>query len=156
MGGWLAQGGAGIGSYEAGWFRDNVVSARVVLPNGEVKEFKGQDLDFISDVEGITGLISEVTIRVQPLEDLEVVAVSCPDPHKLQRLAELLIEKKLPIWSLIFINPRMAELRNKAPLMEHDGHTVEERVLLPIAYIIHLTYRKKDHDTVMNQLPEPP
>jgi len=154
VGGWLAQGGAGIGSYEAGWFRDNVVSARVVLPNGEVREFKGQDLDFVSDIEGITGLISEVTIRVQPLEDLEVVAVSCPDPRKLQRLAELLIQKKLPIWSLIFINPRMAELRNKAPLMEHYGHTVEKRVFLPIAYIIHLAYRKKDHDGVMNQLPD--
>ena len=34
VGGWLAQGGAGIGSYEAGWFSDNVVSARVVLPTG--------------------------------------------------------------------------------------------------------------------------
>ena len=28
VGGWLAQGGAGIGSLESGWFRDNVVSAR--------------------------------------------------------------------------------------------------------------------------------
>ena len=28
--GWLAQGGAGIGSFEAGWFPENVVSARVV------------------------------------------------------------------------------------------------------------------------------
>jgi len=27
-GGWLAQGGAGIGSYEYGWYRDNVLSAR--------------------------------------------------------------------------------------------------------------------------------
>ncbi len=152
VGGWLAQGGAGIGSYEAGWFRDNVVMARVVLPDGEVKVFSGPELDLISDVEGITGLISEVTLQVQPLEDLEVVAVSCPDPHKVQRLAELLIERRLPIWSLIFINPRMAEVRNKAPLMEHDGHTVEERVLLPIAYIIHLAYRKKDHDAVMNPL----
>ena len=26
-GGWLAQGGAGIGSYEYGWFRDNVICA---------------------------------------------------------------------------------------------------------------------------------
>ena len=37
VGGWLAQGGAGIGSFESGWFRDNVVSARVVLPDGSVK-----------------------------------------------------------------------------------------------------------------------
>ncbi len=55
-GGWLAQGGAGIGSYEAGWFKDNVVSARVVLPSGEVREFTGVDLDLISDAEGITGI----------------------------------------------------------------------------------------------------
>jgi FAD/FMN-containing dehydrogenase len=34
VGGWVAQGGAGIGSYESGWFQDNVLSARVVLPDG--------------------------------------------------------------------------------------------------------------------------
>ena len=47
VGGWLAQGGAGIGSYEAGWFCNNVISARVVLPDGTVKEFSGPDLDLI-------------------------------------------------------------------------------------------------------------
>ena len=41
VGGWLAQGGAGIGSFEFGWFHDNLVSARVVLPNGEVRDFNG-------------------------------------------------------------------------------------------------------------------
>jgi FAD/FMN-containing dehydrogenase len=66
-GGWLAQGGAGIGSYEYGWFVDNVVSARVVLPSGEVREFSGQDLELISDAEGTTGFISQVTLRVRPL-----------------------------------------------------------------------------------------
>ena len=49
VGGWLAQGGTGIGSFEAGWFKDNVVSARVVMADGNVKEFQGQDLDLISD-----------------------------------------------------------------------------------------------------------
>ena len=78
-GGWLAQGGAGIGSFESGWFRENVVSARVVMANGEVREFAGPDLDLISDACGTTGLISEMTIRVQPLEDLEVVAIGAPN-----------------------------------------------------------------------------
>lgn len=32
VGGWLAQGGAGIGSYEYGYFRDNVVSAPWYCP----------------------------------------------------------------------------------------------------------------------------
>ncbi len=65
VGGWLAQGGAGIGSYEFGWFRDNVVSARVVLPSGEARDFSGQDLDLVSDAEGTTGFISQVTLRVK-------------------------------------------------------------------------------------------
>jgi Fe-S oxidoreductase/FAD/FMN-containing dehydrogenase len=154
VGGWLAQGGAGIGSYEFGWFRDNVVSARVVLPNGEVKEFGGQDLDFISEVEGITGLISEVTLRVQLLEELEVISIGIPKAHDFQRFAQLLIDKNLPIWSLIFINPRMAELKNQSPLMEHNGHPAEERVLLPPSYVTTLAFRKRDREAVNGQLLE--
>jgi Fe-S oxidoreductase/FAD/FMN-containing dehydrogenase len=154
VGGWLAQGGAGIGSYESGWFRDNVVSARVVFPNGEVKEFNSPDLDFISEVEGITGLISEVTLRVQSLEELEVISISSPKAHDFQQLAQSLIDKKLPIWSLIFINPRMAELKNQSPLMEHNGHPVEERVILPLSYVTTLAFRKKDREAVVPQLPE--
>ncbi len=38
VGGWLAQGGAGIGSFEYGYFKENVVGARVVLPTGEVRQ----------------------------------------------------------------------------------------------------------------------
>jgi Fe-S oxidoreductase/FAD/FMN-containing dehydrogenase len=154
VGGWLAQGGTGIGSFESGWFRDNVISARVVLPDGEVRGFSGPELDFISDAEGITGLISEVTLHVRPLEDMEVVAIGCPDVHDLQQLVQSIIDEKLPVWSLIFINPRMAELKNKAPLLEHFEHPVEERVLLPASYIITLAFRKKDKKAVMGKLPE--
>ncbi|MBI4303871.1 MAG: FAD-binding oxidoreductase [Chloroflexi bacterium] len=152
VGGWLAQGGTGIGSFEAGWFRDNVVSARVVLPDGGVKDFSGTELDLVSDAGGTTGLISEVTLRVQPLEKLEVAAISCPDANSLQRLAQSIIDRKLPIWSLLFINPRMAELRNKAPLLEHHGHH-EERVELPVSYIVTLAFRQKDRKAVMDSLP---
>jgi len=154
VGGWLAQGGTGIGSFEFGWFQDNVVSARVVLPDGKVQEFSGADLDLISGAEGITGLISEVTLRVQPLEDMKIIAIGCPDPHDLQQLVQAIIDQKLPIWSLIFINPRMAELKNKAPLMEHYGHPVEKHVLLPASYILTLAFRPKDEKAVMAKLPQ--
>ncbi|UCH10735.1 MAG: FAD-binding oxidoreductase, partial [Fidelibacterota bacterium] len=65
-----------------------------------------------------------------------------------------MVDKKLPIWSVIFINPRMAELKNKAPLMEHYGHPVEERVPLPHAYISILAFRKKKRDAVIDGLSE--
>ncbi|KPK24522.1 MAG: Fe-S oxidoreductase [Dehalococcoidia bacterium SG8_51_3] len=154
VGGWLAQGGTGIGSYEAGWFRDNVVSARVVLPGGEARVFGGSELDLISDAEGVTGFISDVTLKVMPLEDMEVVSIGCPDAHDLQKLIQAMIEAKLLIWSLMFINPKMAELKNKAPLREHHEHPVEERVLLPASYITTLTFRKKDRSAVMDKLPQ--
>ena len=154
VGGWLAQGGAGIGSYEAGWFRDNVVAARVVQGDGTVKEYAGADLDLVSDAEGITGLISEVTLRVQPLAELELLAIGCPDAHDLQKLIGRMVEAALPIWSMVFINPRMAELKNRAPLMEHHGHPAEERVLLPASYILTLAFRRRDKDAVMGPLPE--
>jgi Fe-S oxidoreductase/FAD/FMN-containing dehydrogenase len=143
-GGWLAQGGAGIGSYKSGWYRDNVLSARVVLPNGEVREFSGPDLDLVADAEGITGFITSLTIKVQPAEDLEVKAIGCPNPHDVQRLIETMITAGLPLWSLTFINPTMAALKNRAPLEEHNGHPVEYRVLLPASYIITLAYRRSD------------
>ena len=118
-----------------------MVSARVVLPDGSVKDFAGAELEMIADAEGITGLISEVTIKLQPLEEMAVISVGCADAYDLQKFMQSLIDDKLPIWSVLFINPRMAELKNRAPLMEHHGHIIEERVLLPSAYIATLTFR---------------
>lgn len=153
VGGWLAQGGAGIGSYEAGWFCDNVVSARVVLPDGTVREFSGADLGLVAEAEGTTGLISQVTLRVQPLEEMEVWAVSCPGAGDVQQLMQSIMDQKLPLWSVLFINPRMAELKNKAPGREHYGHVEDSGVSLPVAYIVVLAFRAKDSPEVGSRLP---
>jgi Fe-S oxidoreductase/FAD/FMN-containing dehydrogenase len=154
VGGWLAQGGTGIGSFESGWFIDNVVSARVVLPNGTVREFTGKDLELISEAEGITGLISTITIKVMADEKLSVVAIGCPDALNTQKLIESMITEKLPIWSVMFINPRMAEMKNRAPLIEQHGHPAEERVLLPASYIITIAYREKDAHVMSKKIAE--
>ena len=142
-GGWLAQGGAGLGSYEAGWFNDIVVSARVVFGDGSVQLIEGDQLDMIYEAEGITGIITELTIKVQPDEPLEILAIGCPEAHSLQHLLEGFMEADLPIWSMHFINPRMAEMKNRAPVMTHMGHPSEEHVLLPASYIVTLAFRKQ-------------
>ena len=154
VGGWLAQGGAGFGSYESGWFRDNVVSARGVLADGTVREFSGSDLDLVSEAEGTTGLISEVTVKVMPKEGLGVISIGCPDAYDLQRLVERIVKDGLPIWSLSFINPRMAEMKNRAPLRMHAGHAVGERVLLPASYVMTLAFREKDRQRIDDVLPD--
>ena len=148
VGGWLAQGGAGFGSYEAGWFRENVVSARVVLPTGEVKDFAGDDLDLISDAEGTTGIITEVTLKVMDADAMSILSISFETAEELQAFTSATVEQNLPIWSILFINPKMAEMKNQTPLKEHMGHIAEERIILPIAYIATVAFRKKDADTI--------
>lgn len=154
VGGWLAQGGAGFGSYESGWFRDNVASARGVMADGTVREFSGPDLDLVSEAEGTTGLISEVTVKVMPKVELGVISIGCPDAYDLQRLVERIVKDGLPIWSLSFINPRMAEMKNRAPLRMHAGHPVGERVLLPASYVMTLAFREKDRQRIVDALPD--
>ena len=154
VGGWLAQGGAGFGSYESGWFRDNVVSARGVLGDGAVREFSGSDLDLVSEAEGTTGLISEVTVKVMPKERLGVISIGCPDAYDLQSLVQRIVKEGLPIWSLSFINPSMAEMKNRAPLRMHAGHSVGERVLLPASYVMTLAFREKDRQRIDDVLPD--
>ena len=150
--GWLAQGGAGIGSYEFGWFKDNVVSTRVILPTAEIKNFTGDEIDLVADAEGITGFISEATVRIRPLEEMKIVSLALPSPSELQGALIEIVERRLPIWSLVFINPRMAEMKNRAPLMEHHGHPAEERVLLPAAYVVTLAFRTRDTEETTKAL----
>lgn len=144
VGGWLAQGGAGFGALEAGWFRDNVVSARVILGDGSLGLFEGDDLDMIYEAEGITGFITQLTIKVMPDMPLEIMSLGCAEAHSLQYMLEGFLATDMPIWSMHFINPQMAKMKNQAPLQMHQGHPTEHRVLLPETYIVTIAFRKED------------
>jgi len=154
VGGWLAQGGAGIGSYQFGYFAENVLSCRAVLGDGGIREFSGPDLALVSEAEGVTGLITRVTLKIMRNEPMDTVSVACPDAHDLQNLMEQVAASGLPVWSAMFINPRMAEMKNRSPLMEHYGHPAEERVILPAAYVISLSFAKKNAGEIRKKLAE--
>ena len=136
VGGWLAQGGFGFGSFEYGSFPANVVSARVVLPNGEVREFSASDLELIADAEGITGIITAVTLRVRPLEDEVVMGARFAEAGQVAAALKEIVAQGLPLWSVSFINPTMARLKNQLPpKMEHGQPAHEHRPALPEAYL---------------------
>src|SRR5215211_5248549 len=42
VGGWLAENGVGVGSYEYGWLLQNVLSVEVVLAGGQTKPHRGR------------------------------------------------------------------------------------------------------------------
>jgi len=154
VGGWLAQGGAGFGSYQYGYFRDNVTSARVVLPDGEIEEFTSDGLDLVADAEGITGFISQVTLKVQPLGEIDVVAFSCRTASDLQGFVESVVASGLPVWSIMFINPSMADMKNIAPSSAHGGEGDTARVELPKAYISVVTFKSTQKENLRENLEE--
>lgn len=142
VGGWVAQGGAGIGSFEYGYLKENLLSVRIALPDGTTKELKDEDLDLVYGTQGTTGLLTEVTLKVKEKEALGLMAFACQDAHRMQELLQEIVERDLPFWSVTFINPRMAELKNRAPRAEHRYHKDRRSLFLPAAYVVTLAYER--------------
>lgn len=137
VGGWLAQGGTGIGGYEYGDFIDNVVSCRLVQPDGTVRELKGPDLELVSGAGGITGFISQVTFRVKPLKPMHITAVAFETAEQLGEFIIGLYDRRVPLWSVSFINPEAARMKNKLPPHLHHGRPVDHpRLTVPEKYIV--------------------
>ncbi|GAV25718.1 hypothetical protein ciss_16510 [Carboxydothermus islandicus] len=134
VGGWVAQEGSGIGSYKYGWFKENVVSVRAVLANGEVRTFTGKDLDLIFGTMGTIGVITEVTLKVKHLKDTHVIAANFQSAKDLQNFILDLGKSGLDIWHVGFINPTAAELKNQLPPKIHHGHE-EKGPVLPKGFI---------------------
>ncbi len=142
--GWLAQGGSGFGSYEYGEFKHNVVSVRVVRPNGEVVDVKAQELcDVVADAEGTTGIITQVTLALRSLEEQVVRAIAFPDARSLAAALGDVSAQRLPIWSITYINPESVRLKKRLP--HRHLHAYEEAQSqadpeLPVAYIAMVAY----------------
>src|SRR5215204_4044455 len=65
VGGWLAQDGLGVGSFEYGWLRENVPSASVILSGGELREVPGRELDTFFEPEISKGIVVGARIRTR-------------------------------------------------------------------------------------------
>jgi Fe-S oxidoreductase/FAD/FMN-containing dehydrogenase len=155
VGGWLAQGGAGIGSHAYGWFADNVLAARVVTGTGDIREVAGAELSAVSEAEGTTGVITEVTLAVRRTSELAQTAVAFADAREMTEALRKITDAQLPIWSISFLNPTMARLKNAGPPKTHHGHPEPVGPSLPEdAYIVLFVYRTKDGQAVIDGLRE--
>jgi FAD/FMN-containing dehydrogenase/ferredoxin len=143
--GWLAQGGAGIGSYAFGWFAENVRAARVVTGAGDVRTFRGADLAAISDAEGTTGIVTQVTLDVEPAASHAVVALTFPTPRSMVDALRMIGEEAVPVWSAQFVNPTMAQLANRSTRRDGElapGHWPD------MGYTCLLAYNARDTESV--------
>ncbi len=156
VGGWLAQGGSGFGSYEFGPIRDNVLAARVVLPSGEIVTYNADELRlYVADAEGTTGIITEVTVALRP-QEVEVHRLfSLPDAAALVTSLAEISNARLPIWSLTFLNPESVRLKKRLP--HRHGHPYEVRLVhaepdLPESYLLMVAYPESRRASIDERL----
>lgn len=136
VGGWFAQGGAGYGSFAYGWFSESVVQARVVLPNGEVRELEGEELKNFYGSMGSLGVVTRITIRLREDEPLHPAAYSFNDARKLSAAIKEISAQNLRLYAVNFVNPAGARLKNRVPAKTHHGHPLPKGPALPEEYVM--------------------
>jgi len=128
VGGWVAQGGAGIGSRSEGDLLANVVCVRAVLGTGEIQEFSGDDLKLVYAMEGITGIITSVTIAVLPAAEMTPRLFAFSSASDVERFA--LAIGDLDVWHLNVQPPHFVALKNRA-----TGEHLPEEWLVFAAFV---------------------
>lgn len=131
VGGWVAQGGSGYGSYEYGDCRQNIVSVDVVLPNGQLETFKGSDLDKVYGLCGITGMIVQVTVVVRENQEEDVLLVSFPKLEKASEFLNTLSTNNVQVWNVSLTTPAFTALKQKTS----ENHSLpEDEYLVTLAF----------------------
>jgi FAD/FMN-containing dehydrogenase len=132
IGGWLATDGLGVGSFEHGWLRENVLAADVVLPGGELREVPGSEVPGYVDPSKPSGIVVAAKLRTRRADTDRPFVIAFAEREPLLRtLSELALDpSSTPLWHVGFLNPAMARLRGLTPgyLMfgAYPGHRAAE------------------------------
>ncbi len=111
VGGWLAMDGLGVGSFEYGWLSENVLSASVVMPGGELVEVAGEGVRSFVGPEA-AGIIVGARLRTRRADADVPYGATFGSAEQLVGAVMSVAEARLPLWHLAFLNPAMAHARN--------------------------------------------
>ncbi|HEX3010970.1 MAG TPA: FAD-binding oxidoreductase, partial [Syntrophomonadaceae bacterium] len=140
VGGWLATGGAGIGSYAAGYFENIVTETMMVTPSGEAIRLTGQDLAVVSGASGTTGFITSVTFMVEPLKARIKKAYAFNSRQDAAAFIQGIYTRKIPLWSVSFTNPEAIHYKNLMPAKGSNSKENEQHTVIPENYILLTVY----------------
>ncbi|RDE11927.1 MAG: hypothetical protein C4K49_10995 [Candidatus Thorarchaeota archaeon] len=111
IGGWVAQGGDGIGSLKYGNINNNVVELEVVLPEG--KTIVTRDTDLFCDTEGILGIVTKVTLKVKPLVPIRSIVVSFPENYLMVFAIERIMKDGPLPFTMRFEESKYTDLKKR-------------------------------------------
>lgn len=114
VGGWIATGGGvGLGSFEYGYLKDNIVEIELITPDGTMT-LTGDKIDLVNGMAGTTGFIVKVAVRTrQAVTDVPVLA-AFDTIEDMTGLFSELKASKLGLWEAGFRNPLHVDLSRKA------------------------------------------
>lgn len=111
IGGWLAESGLGVGSYEYGWLLANVISVEVVLPGGGRDLVDGETLKYFVGSRGRMGLLVKTRLAARPADDDVPVGATFRGSEDMAGAVQDLHRGGTPLWHLGFLNAAMARAR---------------------------------------------
>jgi FAD/FMN-containing dehydrogenase len=112
VGGWLAENGIGVGSYEYGWLLQNVLSVEAVLAGGERSIIEGNEaLRHFVGSRGSMGLVVRAWLTTRRASGDVPVAALFQDAEDLGKAVIDLDRGGVPLWHLGLLNAAMARAR---------------------------------------------
>jgi glycolate oxidase len=112
VGGWLAENGIGVGSYEYGWLLQNVLSVEAVLAGGERSIIEGGEaLRHFVGSRGSMGFVVKAWLTTRRASGDVPVAVLFRDAGDLGKAIMDLDRGGAPLWHLGFLNAAMARAK---------------------------------------------
>jgi len=147
VGGWLAQGGIGIGSYKYGAFCKNIVEAKIVTPDGKKRVMDGERLSLIAGSIGTIGIITEITLKVIEKKEVYEELLAFKDIKDLKDFIKSINKDSIDLWSVTAINPSLAVLKNR--LDEKSNIKLPED-----KYLLLLSFFKDQKEEISDYLEE--
>lgn len=112
VGGWLAENGIGVGSYEYGWLLQNVLSVEAVLAGGERSIIEGGEaLRHFVGSRGSMGFVVRAWLTTRRASGDVPVAALFRHAGDVGKAVMDLDRGGVPLWHLGFLNAAMARAR---------------------------------------------
>jgi FAD/FMN-containing dehydrogenase len=111
IGGWLATDGLGVGSFEYGRLRENVLSAEVVMPGGRRRTVDGEELRSVVGPQAGGGIVVGARLKTRRAENDVPCALGFEDSEDLAGAVIEALRGGIPLWHLSFLNAPMANAR---------------------------------------------
>jgi FAD/FMN-containing dehydrogenase len=119
VGGWVAENGVGVGSYEYGWLLQNVLWVEAVLAGGERNVIGGEALRHFVGSRGSMGFFVRVRLATRAADGDVPVGAVFRDAEDLGNAVLDLYRGGAPLWQLAFLNAAMART-----LSLEEGHVL--------------------------------